>query len=502
MKALDQLIKTALLGTSRAPVESIDWTEQIHIKLQKYTKNDAETLLLNGATLIFSFQDGGKLFPQSSYPVKVAPEEQNPCCSKKAAQLLKRILQENQLTLLQQWLQACHQSQQLPAPGFLPELLDTGRKHVFIRSYIQSIMGERGKWLANMNHEWQYILQSQEQIWETGKPEERKQLLVTLRKDNPQAALALLQSSWKSESADLRAEFLTLLEIRLSAQDLPFLEETLLDKSKKVKSTALNLLLLQKESFVVQNIFQAASAMLEVKKGKSFFGLNGPNLTFMLASMDQQLAEYGVNLESLDKNFSNEEYYTYELMEVIEPSQWENHFQMEPSAIVKAFLKDDTLVKFIPALIEATVLHQNTQWASVFAECLRHSKFKLPKEKQYLKQEIVRVLSSQDKIEFFPAPWSDLNLIEYLQGCDFPWSMDFSRKALQELYQRYADSGVNPYEKDKIVSLYAYLHSGLLKEKKNYLPPDHERKASWREVLDLLFNALELKISIQLAFKS
>lgn len=500
MKALDQLIKTALLGTSRASADSIDWPQPVREQLQKLTKEDAESFLLQSAALLFSFQESGQIFPQSSVTVNAAPEEQQVYCSKPASQLLQRILQDKSTDLVQHWLEACRVSQLIAHPQHLPSLLNLGKNQVPLRQAIQAVMGERGKWLAQMNPEWAYVLSTDEKIWEEGKAEERKYLLQNLRKKDPQAALSLLQSSWKSESADLRAEFLTLLEINLRADDLPFLEEALLDKSKKVKSTALNLLLLQKDSFIVQKIFHAASAMLEVKKGKSFFGLKGPNLAFVPASMDSQLAEYGVNLESLDKNFTNEEYYTYELMEVINPAFWESHFQMEASAIVQAFQKEEKLTKFIPALMEASVLHRNSPWASIFAEHLQKNKIALSKDKQYLVQEVIKALDEKEKIRYFPAPWAALSLLDYLRLCDFTWTADFSRKALQQLYRQYMESGINPYERDKMAALHMYLHPEILKEKNSFLPPDQERKASWREAVELLFGALELRTSIHRAF--
>lgn len=502
MKALDQLIKTALLGTSRAAVESIDWPQPVGEQLQKLAKEDAESLLLQGAALLFSFQEGGQQFPQSSATIQVAPEEQKVYCSKLASQLLQRIVEGKSTDLVQHWLEACVASQQIVHPQHLPALLNLGKQHARLRQSIQTVMGERGKWLDRMNSDWAYVLSTDEQIWEEGKPEERKYLLENLRRKDPRAALSLLQSSWKSESADLRAEFLTLLEIRLSTEDLTFLEEALLDKSKKVKSTALNLLLLQKDSFIVQKIFHAASAMLEVKKSKSLFGLKGPAIAFSPSPMNYQLAEYGVNLESLDKNFTNEEYYTYELIEVINPAHWESHFQMEASDIVQAFQKDDTLTKFIPALMEASVLHRNSQWVSTFAAYLQKNKITLPKDKQYLSQEIIKVLSKEERMRYFPAPWSGLSLLDYLRICDFHWTADFSRKALQQLARQYMESGINPYERDKMAALHMYLHPDILKEKNSFLPPDQERKASWREAIELLFGALELRTSIHQAFKN
>jgi hypothetical protein len=62
------------------------------------------------------------------------------------------------------------------------------------------------------------------------------------------------------------------------------------------------------------------------------------------------------------------------------------------------------------------------------------------------------------------------------------------------------ESGINPYERDKMAALHKYLHPEILKEKSSFLPPDQERKASWREAVELLFGALELRTSIHRAF--
>lgn len=503
MKSIEQLIKTALLGTARASVHQIEWPEPVAKKLKSASdETDPETLLLHGAALLFAYQQGGHQFTKVDIPEDVADEESKPYCSGHSKQILKNILAEQNIALLNLWIQACKQAKQICHPELLPELLDMGNKHILLRADILSVMGERGKWLVSKNPQWQYAIQTQEQIWEVGKAEERKALLTQLREENPQAALILLQSSWKNESAEMRAELLRVLELHPSTKDVPFLEEALHDKSKKVKSVALNLLLLQENSSVAQKISSAAAEILVVKNSKSFFGLKGPSIHFIQGNVNPQLADYDINVESLDKNFSDIEYYLYELLKVISPLYWEKHFQIEGAVIIQAFQKDEKLTKFLPALMDACVLHQNEKWASAFISVLQKGKWALPKDKQYLTQELLQVLAPQDKEECFPASWSDISPLDYLRLCEFIWSVAFSRNALQQLYQQFMQSGINPYEKDKMTALFLYLHPDILQAKNNFLPPDSERKASWREALDALFSALEMRFSIDKSFKN
>ena len=93
----------------------------------------------------------------------------------------------------------------------------------------------------------------EEEPWETASHAERKQMLSNLRKSNPLQGLALLQTELKNETAAHRNELIQCLNINLSKDDEPFLQNIMqTDRSSTVKETARQLLSSLPDSTLVQ----------------------------------------------------------------------------------------------------------------------------------------------------------------------------------------------------------------------------------------------------------
>ncbi len=67
-------------------------------------------------------------------------------------------------------------------------------------------------------------------------------LLTALRRQDPDAARALLATTWSTERAEDRLMFVDSLREGLSARDEPFLEQALADRSRNVRATSAELL--------------------------------------------------------------------------------------------------------------------------------------------------------------------------------------------------------------------------------------------------------------------
>lgn len=113
-----------------------------------------------------------------------------------------------------------------------------------------ALAGPLGRWLAERNPQWRYVLRTAgaqgptetDLIWQQGLFAERVTHLTQLRRRDPAAALALLAGTWPSERAEDRLLFLDALQEGLSPADEPFLEAALTDRSRNVRSTAAELL--------------------------------------------------------------------------------------------------------------------------------------------------------------------------------------------------------------------------------------------------------------------
>src|SRR5206468_2808474 len=111
----------------------------------------------------------------------------------------------------------------------------------------------RGLWLARQNPEWGYAVgeSMDEGRWETGRLDERMEVLREVRGKDPGRGRELLAGTWEKESPDDRPKLLPALTIGMSAGDEPFLDTVLDDGRKEVRKAAANLLSLLPESRLV-----------------------------------------------------------------------------------------------------------------------------------------------------------------------------------------------------------------------------------------------------------
>ncbi|WP_111601121.1 DUF5691 domain-containing protein [Streptomyces sp. Amel2xB2] len=183
--------------------------------------------------------------------------------------------------LLPQWLAAANRYGYRAPDAQLPALLDAARARTDLRSETLTFAGPRALWLARLNPEWKFALRNTvpqyavpgldgptqgetegvaatdehapasaaasardaaQQLWDEGLFAERVALLASLRRQDPAAGLALLESTWTAERAEDRLMFLDSLRERLSPSDEDFLERALTDRSRTVRATAAELL--------------------------------------------------------------------------------------------------------------------------------------------------------------------------------------------------------------------------------------------------------------------
>ncbi|MFD3543248.1 DUF5691 domain-containing protein [Streptomyces sp. NPDC058662] len=160
--------------------------------------------------------------------------------------------------LLPQWLAAAVRHGYRSPAALVPALLDAARARTDLRPHALALAGTRGLWLARLNPDWRFALRggtggagelpdpadtsAVEQLWQEGLFAERVALLGAVRAHDGAAARRLLMTTWTAERAEDRLMFLDSLRAGLSAQDEPFLEAALGDRSRNVRSAAAELL--------------------------------------------------------------------------------------------------------------------------------------------------------------------------------------------------------------------------------------------------------------------
>ncbi|SOD84326.1 DUF5691 domain-containing protein [Streptomyces sp. Ag109_G2-15] len=256
----EDLVTSALLGTDRRPPAAA------------VPGREAPVALLDAAAVVTLRRRAGLRPASAARRPEPAPEDTRPALPAAAARRLALLLADRSgggsggrrgsspdlMELLPQWLAAANAHGYAAPPQALPALLDAARGRTDLRPAALEFAGPRALWLARLNSDWRFALRSApgggaalpdsedgeavQRLWQEGLFAERVALLSALRARTPAPARELLTATWATERAEDRLMFLDALRTGLSAEDEPFLEQALGDRSRNVRATAAELL--------------------------------------------------------------------------------------------------------------------------------------------------------------------------------------------------------------------------------------------------------------------
>lgn len=280
----EELVTTALLGTDRR-------TPPGHEPGQ-----DAPVALLDAAAVETVRRRAGLCPARAAERPEPAAPDARPTLPVAAARRLAMLLADRPgaggggrrgtspdlMELLPQWLTAANARGFAAPVQALPALLDAARGRTDLRPAALEFAGPRALWLARMNADWRFALRATpgggtalpdlddpdrvQQLWQEGLFAERVALLAAIRAHRPAAARELLATTWATERAEDRLMFLDSLRMGLAAEDEPFLEEALADRSRNVRSTAAELLSALPDSALAARMAVRASACVAVDR--------------------------------------------------------------------------------------------------------------------------------------------------------------------------------------------------------------------------------------------
>lgn len=247
------LVTAATIGTDRQPLslpKSKDDGAATPIEyrldrlLAQIDTTDPAKALLSAAAVLSLVQKAGRVPVIPDFdPISPCPPEDLPICREGAAHSLKRMLAGEFPEVLPEWLATVAAARVRVPPECLPDLLNWGNRHPQWRLPILTVVGDRGRWLAAQNPDWQYAEELIDRsIWETGTSAMRLWVLQLLRDRDPAQARDWVSSTWKQDKAPDRAAFLATFKMGLSLADESLLESALDDKSKQVRSISSDLL--------------------------------------------------------------------------------------------------------------------------------------------------------------------------------------------------------------------------------------------------------------------
>ncbi|MBD3885186.1 hypothetical protein IFO70_25995 [Phormidium tenue FACHB-886] len=184
------IASAALLGTERQPFQLPNISGNLGNCLSQLSARPKESALLSAAGIVSLHQRVGWL-PEVRSVIEVEPcsPDDLPRCSPRAARCLQQILEGQFPQLLSEWLEKAAIARQRVPEMLLPSLLDKGRQQRELRAAILPVLGQRGRWLAARNPDWNYaVALTTEADWETGTPLARLLYLQDLRSHNPDQA--------------------------------------------------------------------------------------------------------------------------------------------------------------------------------------------------------------------------------------------------------------------------------------------------------------------------
>lgn len=514
------LKKTALLGTDKMPLQTDFLPKSIQQILEKTDKNDAESIFLKASTLLFTYTKAGESLQKITLPDLALNEvETQVFCPNEATVTLKKIIDSEPFNvyLFQYFLEKCIDKQWVMPESMLLPLLNTATKKNLYK--VHQVLGVRGKWLTQFNENWQLPTpKSYENVWQEGKPADRKEYFAQLRKEKPNETLLLLQQSWESESAKDRKDLLAILEDQLSAEDELFLNEKyteLTANQTTLKPVSLETVqLINKLRLKIPNsefgksIFEQIKLRIEKKKNLlSAIGLGGnwqlnlPKEEILFWNGTEMNQTFGFDKLSSQKGISDAEYWFSELLKILNPNHWLQFFEHDVKKMVNFFADSENSRKtnkpaYRNALSIAMQMANPIEIETFLKEISTTSIFPI---------DLIKQLDTVSQESLIPQYLTlNLEMIKQLSSLniEIEWSKPFSEFILKNLLTEM--QGGNFYylysDKDFILRL----SKKLAIQTQQFIPTlenelsDEQRKNYWNtHFVDPILKQLELKEQIE-----
>jgi hypothetical protein len=493
MKAWEHVINTAMLGTDKlmpGNAELPGEVAEVVALIDAIESSDKEAKFLQKAAAIYNYRRCGSApIEQKELQISVAPPEIKSYCPKAAAAVLNDVLTEDSTALLEVWLSRCSESEKLLLPDVLPTLLDVALKDKFLQPLVITCSGNRGLWLSGLNPSWDYFGSvSDEENWQTGKPDERVSLLKKLRQTNPEQAREWLQQTWAEETAASKVDLLKALRVNIGEADLEWVESLLNEKGQKVKDEAFALLKLIPHSSILNQYQALLKESVTLKKEKALLGMmTKVSIQLKLPDrVDESIFKSGIErLAGQKAAFTDEEYIIYQLISAVPPAFWEKQFETTSQQVVQYF------EKYAPSLTGALGFavsrFKEESWMPYF---LHLDGFYVDFINLLPKNEQEKYL-----LRFFePDP---RNAIHYALKLNQEWSMEFTIKVLRAMANY-------PYEYNraffnKHINL---IPASIVQQVGQIEPKDLNLLNTWEKNRDHLIKLLGLKYQTLKAFNA
>ena len=497
MKAWETIVNNAMLGTTKLPLRAADLPAAITEHVEVSNTPDAEEDFLRFGSLVYQYRQSGCVpLNLRSAVLSAAKAEIKPYGHASSTAVLRTILSEENHALLKLWLTQCEHAHKCAEPECVPALLDISVAKKELRSLILSVCGKRGEWLGRLNPQWNFSAPEADDqtVWQTGRAEERKDLLKSLRAKQPAAALELLQSSWGTEGANEKVSFLEILTTGLSEHDLAWLEG-LKEKGQKVNNAIQDLIKRIPASRPVQGYMTLLKEAVNVKSSKALLGMLSKTAIEINEKINfpEEIFKSGIEKLSSDKHVSDAQYILIQLIASVPPSFWNDHLKETPEAVIKMFQKEKKTALYVPAMALAAIKFRDTVWSQALVD---HG------DEEILESALVSLIGSlpakdRDRCALRFIKKMPQELISMLTDFEDEWSNDLAKAVLT-----YTSQEVYAYNKTFYRVAVKNIPVEVLKELESFMPSEEQKKAYWRNQSNELSGVLTLKQQILQSFSS
>lgn len=438
--AWERVVRAALLGTERqSEVDAATGDAALDRSVAALADRPAEARLLGTSALLDAWRRAGHRAPRITVPPpEPAPEAEERACSPLADRVLRQLLAGEPTAVLVEWMTLAGRVGVAIPPEMLPAVLDFARRHAEVRDAVHGALGPRGRWLASRNPAWSPAAANDgapAEAWQTATSAERLDLLTRVRRADPAAGLALLQSTWATDAPADRAGFLGRLEAGLSMADEPFLESALDDRRKEVRLAAVALLAQIPDSRLMRRMIDRAEPLLTLHVPDGFLSrLRGASAKIEVRlpeACDKGMIRDGIEPKP-GHGFGERGWWLHQVLAVIPPATWAARWGRTPDELLAAARAGEDGDLLVRAWRAATFLARDAAWAEALLgrmsgrdSSIQPAAALLPRDR--LEARILAALSG-GRI----PPHAD-RVAPLLLAARFPWSAAATRAVLSAL---------------------------------------------------------------------
>lgn len=401
---MQSLIENVLIGTEKKQLDLTVLPQPIQEFVQSRDYSSEEVKFLETVALSYYYQEAGKV--PAIYEGEWSEQRINETKEIAPSELLKlfdfldTIDYQIKEIYFNQWLQILIDRNNRINPELVTKLLTAGKNFSSrTKSKIIEVIGSRGQWALTYSPEQHYVIPKvNENVWQEGNNQERKTLFTVSRQQHPQEALALLESTWATESITNKKSFLDIIAETVVATDVPFLEnlfETEFKYHAKEKKTekecrkivATTLLRYPQSKLYQLTTQQLATYFTKAKKGLLGFVTGKEPVSFSIKETDPFWSvshieqTYGFESKAYDIAVFNSAplFWLSQFIESVSLSFWIDQFDQDYERFIRYFLNDDqfktkingnTIAIYQQALVNHALGHNHTKLAETLVEYL------------------------------------------------------------------------------------------------------------------------------------